>query len=310
MVFWSSRRIRIVFQVSMSWPMVTSRGERNSMSASLKPPGLLASPTMPIIEPPWHDGKAQVALQRGVPARQRASARVVRGVVRQQRLTGGEGAAEERVEVVELQALVLVLLVPGACLVVPGDVGHGMGLEVRRAIGAVEHLADEAVLAPGEPEDVLEEAVEGCHAVVRLDERRLGPRDHAGDPLLRHELLVELPASQRGCHPAAHDPDEVEVGTVKRGTRSCLRGGEVEGAEAHAIDGGGHRRCSTPAPNPRAGHSGRVLGVRDAVDGEDVVGVEREAAERARQREAAGRQRGTRGATPARAPRSRPRRCG
>ena len=57
MVFWSSRRIRIVVQVSMSWPMVTRRGERNSMSASLKPPGLLASPTMPIIEPPCTTGR-------------------------------------------------------------------------------------------------------------------------------------------------------------------------------------------------------------------------------------------------------------
>ena len=53
----------------------------------------------------------EVALQGGMPTRERAAARVVRRVVRQQCLATRERAAEERVGVVELQTFVLGLLV-------------------------------------------------------------------------------------------------------------------------------------------------------------------------------------------------------
>ena len=125
-------------------------------------------------------GHAEKRLHRCVARRQAAAARIVRRVVGDHRHALLDRRAEQRVEVVELErrvtAPVLVEALPRR--VVPADVGQHINTQEAMAVGRiVEHLADEAVFAAGDAQQVDQQRVEDFAGRCRTDEARLHPAD-------------------------------------------------------------------------------------------------------------------------------------
>ena len=112
------------------------------------------------------DGHAEEGIQRRVTRGQAAPAGIGGGGVGNHRLAGGEGGAEEGLQIAELEALRVMLVEEGAHLVVPRDVGDGLGLEIGLPGRIVEHLGHKSVVAVGVLEQELEQPGEGGPAAV------------------------------------------------------------------------------------------------------------------------------------------------
>ena len=115
------------------------------------------------------------AAEPPAPRISRASAWVVAGVVRNHRLPGDHHRSKQSFEVGELHALGRIGLVERAGGFVPCDVGDGEGLEIGLPLRIAQDLADEAVLAVGQAQNVLEQSIEGLPAVFLHNELQLRP---------------------------------------------------------------------------------------------------------------------------------------
>ncbi len=122
------------------------------------------------------EGDACEAVQRRMAVGQSAGARIARRFVGDHDLPRADRGAEQRVEVAELESLRRVALEERPAGVVPGDVGDRVGLQVGGAVVVAQDLADEAVLAGGEPQDRFQQRIEGLRCVGAGQEEFLDPR--------------------------------------------------------------------------------------------------------------------------------------
>ena len=113
---------------------------------------------------------AHEGVERRVPGRQPAAARVGDGLVGKHRFAAGEGGAKERAQVGELQALGGHGGKMGLAGCVPSDVGDGVGFEIGLAVSGVQHLADEAVGAGAERQQALEHGRKTAAALGRVEQ--------------------------------------------------------------------------------------------------------------------------------------------
>ena len=161
---------------------------------------------------------AEEAVERGMLFRPPATTRIGGGLVGDHRLAAGDRGAEQRVEIAKLQALRRILRVEPLRLLVPGNVGDGMRLEIRLAAFVVANLADEAVGALGDVEQ------RGQHLLARLlriavaDIARLDlpNRIEQGSRALRLFLRLDL---GRDVARGAAIADELSVRSDRAGVR-------------------------------------------------------------------------------------------
>ena len=215
---------------------------------------------------PHADRDAEKRVQGRMPLREPPTARVVRRVVGDHRLTAGQRRTEQRVEVEELQAGWRVLFEEAAARIVPGNVGDGVGLQVGTVVRRVQDLADESVLAVGEVEHVVEQAIEGPAPVALADELRLGTGDDFHHPLLAGQFTPALD----GLHPQSHVLDqpplqangvacnEHEVGRAHQAHGHGHGAALAEEGEDHRQQGRGHEPQGRPSIGRERGHRRRT----------------------------------------------------
>ena len=184
---------------------------------------------------------AEEAVERGMPCRPPAATRIGGRLVGDHRLAAGDRRAEQRFEIAELQALGRILRVEPTRLLVPGNVGDGVRLEIRLAAVVVANLSDETVGALGDVEQ------RGQHLLVRLfriavaDIARLDlpNRIEQGSRTLRLFLRLDLgrdvargPAIADELSVRAIERMSADAGVETLAVRSAI--GELEIAEAAA----------------------------------------------------------------------------
>ena len=159
--------------------------------------------------------QAQERIERRMPCRQAAAARVGGRRVGYHRLAGDQGRAEQRVEVVEQHAGLRMPRHGGAGGVVPADVGQGVTAQVGLVLRVVQHLGDQAVAAAGQLQEILQQGVEG--GAGRIGHQKIGMRlqDRLQQLVLARHPLVDPCVVRLNLPPrdgAVHLPDQhVEV---------------------------------------------------------------------------------------------------
>jgi hypothetical protein len=133
-----------------------------------------------LIEP---DRQSQKGLDGRVSRGQTSATRILGRGIGDQRFAGGQNGTDQAVWIAKFHARGLSRRLTPFRRFVPGQVAHGVGLEIGRAVGLVEHLADETVGAVGQ----------GQHAV---EQSRRGGREILGGDELLERLALEFEQAQ------------------------------------------------------------------------------------------------------------------
>lgn len=106
----------------------------------------------------------------GVSGGQSPATRILSRGVGDERLARGQNGADQAVRIAKLYAGGLSGRPTPFRRFVAGQIAHGVGLEIGRAVGFVEYLADEAVGAVGQGQHAVEQPRRGGHEILGGDE--------------------------------------------------------------------------------------------------------------------------------------------
>lgn len=124
------------------------------------------------------DGDTEESIQRRMPLRQAPAARVRTRLIGNHGFAAAHDRTEQGPEFREGHAAGSFAIVEAAGGVIPGDIGDGVGLQIRGPLRRSKHLTDKAVPALRERQEVFERRLEGAVAVIDPDELGLGPGDY------------------------------------------------------------------------------------------------------------------------------------
>src|SRR5688572_20838076 len=131
------------------------------------------------------------------------------------RLAAGYRGAEQRIEIAELQPLGRILRMEPTRLLVPGNVGDGVRLEIRLVAFIVANLADEAIGALGDVEQRCQHLLVCLFRIAVADIARLD-LPHGVEQDRRARCLLLRFDLDRDVARGSTIADELSVPTVER----------------------------------------------------------------------------------------------